>query len=496
VWIWLLLLRLAGAAHADIVFDPPRWDLDPPLLVGQGASRLVTVSNTGSQPVTVRRVTPGPGLQAALAGDHLEPGAQLRLTAMVLAPAQPGSLDSKITLGLDDGTNLDFAVAGQIVAAAPGSPLLPAEVVGGHYQPRPGDQPVTARVFYNRTCGSCAAFVKHIVEPVAAYFGPAVTIHVEDLNQPAAFAAAGQLKAAYHLDREANTYLFVGAHALAGEDIDRNLYPLLLAELQQPSARPQAPGAPPAAPAPRPRAGLPVLLVYGLGDGCNPCAFATAVFLIALLTRVGGGRRRLLAAGGAFTAAVFVTYSLLGLGVLGALGWFEGKERAAEVLRYGVAAVALGCAAGQARDVVCLRRGAPTRDLALSLPPGLLRGIHAVLRAVIRPDHSVLRLALGTAAAGCAVTLLQAPCTSQVYLTVLVALKSSPWRADLVLAVLGYNLGFVLPLLAVLALTARGLAAERLAHFARRHLALAKTALALLLTSLALWLLLAGGHHA
>ena len=54
----------------------------------------------------------------------------------------------------------------------------------------------------------------------------------------------------------------------------------------------------------------------GLLDGINPCAFATIVFFISYLSLVGRSRKEMLAAGGAFAAAVFATYLLLGMGLL------------------------------------------------------------------------------------------------------------------------------------------------------------------------------------
>ena len=54
----------------------------------------------------------------------------------------------------------------------------------------------------------------------------------------------------------------------------------------------------------------------GLLDGINPCAFATIVFFISYMSLVGRERKEMLVAGGAFAAAVFVTYLLLGMGLL------------------------------------------------------------------------------------------------------------------------------------------------------------------------------------
>lgn len=63
---------------------------------------------------------------------------------------------------------------------------------------------------------------------------------------------------------------------------------------------------------------LPVLLA-GLADGINPCAFATVVFLLSLLALVGRTRREVLITGLVFAATVFATYFAIGFGLLSVL---------------------------------------------------------------------------------------------------------------------------------------------------------------------------------
>jgi hypothetical protein len=54
----------------------------------------------------------------------------------------------------------------------------------------------------------------------------------------------------------------------------------------------------------------------GLIDGLNPCAFATIVFFVSYLAFLDRKGREVLAVGGAFALGVFVTYLLVGLGML------------------------------------------------------------------------------------------------------------------------------------------------------------------------------------
>jgi hypothetical protein len=58
------------------------------------------------------------------------------------------------------------------------------------------------------------------------------------------------------------------------------------------------------------------IILAGFINGCNPCAFATLIFFISYLTMVGRKRREIFLVGMGFSATVFVTYLLIGLGIL------------------------------------------------------------------------------------------------------------------------------------------------------------------------------------
>ena len=77
---------------------------------------------------------------------------------------------------------------------------------------------------------------------------------------------------------------------------------------------------------------VPVVLASGVADGVNPCAFALLVlFATYTLTLVNAvtsdgtpttaARHRLLGAGSLYVGAVWITYFIIGLGLLSFLGW-------------------------------------------------------------------------------------------------------------------------------------------------------------------------------
>ena len=58
------------------------------------------------------------------------------------------------------------------------------------------------------------------------------------------------------------------------------------------------------------------VVLAGLIDGVNPCAFATILFFVSYLAVSRRQRREMLLVGGAFALGVFVTYFAVGLGAM------------------------------------------------------------------------------------------------------------------------------------------------------------------------------------
>lgn len=480
----------AGAAWADVVFEPPTWSPDKPLLPATGASGQVKLVNRGAHSAQLGALRYHGAAYARTGAKELGPGEAAKVNVWVNASAAYGPIEGRIEVPVDGQPAATLRVSA-VVGHASDVGLLPREIGTGRYPARAG-RPLLVRFYYQSGCEHCAAVMREVVEPLARYFGAATKFDIGTLGDMNAYVQLQQLKDAYRVTKPALTYAFVGSHALADLTVNDDLYRLILAELEHPTPAPPLPppGTVSAQQVHQQLARLGPLAAMGLGavDGLNPCAFATIVFLIALLTRLGHRRRTLAAAGLGYAAAVFVTYTLLGLGVLRALAHVDQQLAAARALRLVVALWAAFFGVLQVRDVLRLRAGAPTRDLTAQLPTRLKQYAHALLRWSTSPRWGWLVVGLATAAAGVAVTLIEMACTSQVYVPVLMLLRSEGWQARAGRLLLSYNLGFVLPLLAVTGLAIGGVGSAALAGFARRHLAGCKLALAAMLIGLAVLL--------
>jgi cytochrome c biogenesis protein CcdA len=120
--------------------------------------------------------------------------------------------------------------------------------------------------------------------------------------------------------------------------------------------------------------------------------------------------------------------------------------------------------------------------MALRLPDWIHRRIHGAIRAGSRLRY----VALAAAGTGVVVSFLEFGCTGQVYLPTIVSVarRAGEDRALAVLYLLGYNVMFILPLVAVFLLAFFGTSSRRLTEVFRRHLAAIKFATAVLFVTL------------
>lgn len=61
---------------------------------------------------------------------------------------------------------------------------------------------------------------------------------------------------------------------------------------------------------------LPIIIAAAVVDSINPCVFGVLIFLIAFMTRMFKSPNKMLIFGLFYSAVVYVTYLLLGFGIL------------------------------------------------------------------------------------------------------------------------------------------------------------------------------------
>jgi cytochrome c biogenesis protein CcdA/glutaredoxin len=230
--------------------------------------------------------------------------------------------------------------------------------------------------------------------------------------------------------------------------------------------------------------GVLTVLGAGLIDGLNPCAFATLVFFISYLTFTGRRGRDILLVGISFALGVFLTYLLVGVGLLKivqSLSFFTALGRWIYLF---TALLCVVLAVLTFRDYFRAREGQPG-EMALKLPLNLRRRINKVIRENAQ-TRAFVAMAFVT---GFVVSLLELACTGQVYLPTIVYVMSQPELAgQAFFYLLLYCLMFILPLVVVFVLAYFGTSSEQLGQFINRHTSTIKLITGLLFVALAAWM--------
>lgn len=220
--------------------------------------------------------------------------------------------------------------------------------------------------------------------------------------------------------------------------------------------------------------GVFTVLSAGLIDGLNPCAFATLIFFISYLTFVGRKRREILLVGLGFSGAVFVTYLLIGFGVLSFIQHLSFLPTLSRVIYLITLVIALVLGGYSLYDYIQLKQGKPS-EMKLQLPDFLKKRIHQT----IREGSKSSRYFIAAVAAGFIISILEFACTGQVYLPTILFVTNIPsLRASAFSYLLLYNLMFILPLLIIFGIVYWGVTSEQLAQFLRYRASTIKLATA------------------
>ncbi|MCK9572533.1 MAG: hypothetical protein M0Q96_04575, partial [Candidatus Omnitrophica bacterium] len=229
------------------------------------------------------------------------------------------------------------------------------------------------------------------------------------------------------------------------------------------------------------------IIIAGLEDGINPCAFTVLVFFISFLIAQGYRKRELVLIGASFILSVFLTYLLIGLGIFNFLYRLKSFWLFIRGLNIAIGSFCLFLGVLAVYDFIKFKKSGLTDSLILQLPLPVKQRIHQVISFFHRksPEEKagkkapLFKLALSTCLSGFLVSLLEAVCTGQVYLpTIAFVLKSGALKLQAFAYLLLYNLMFIFPLLVIFILALAGATSGDFARFLNKHLAKIKLLMA------------------
>lgn len=204
----------------------------------------------------------------------------------------------------------------------------------------------------------------------------------------------------------------------------------------------------------------PIIIGAALLDSINPCVFGVLVFLIAVMTKIFKSANRMLLGGLIYTSVVYITYFLIGVGILKLTVSFGFS-----VIVYWIAAI-IAILAGlvEIKDFFWYGRG-----FSLQMIPGAAQRIKMYTKHMERVEkmhHSLSYIAAGLL--GIFVVLVELPCTGAPYLAILAILGQGDFATGIPLLLL-YNLIFILPLFFIIGVAYFGKSSKTLEAWRKKH---------------------------
>lgn len=186
-------------------------------------------------------------------------------------------------------------------------------------------------------------------------------------------------------------------------------------------------------------------------DSINPCAISILLLTVGFLLSLDIKRKQILTIGAVYILGIFLTYILIGLGVLSALSFF-GIPKA--ISKFGALILMTYSLLSLAEIYI------PNFPIKLAIP------------SFIKPQIASLMYKASLASVflmGVVVGIFEFPCTGGPYLTVLTLLHDQSTVVSGFFWLIYYNLVFVSPLVLILLLTANKSLHQHLTSFRHSH---------------------------
>lgn len=196
---------------------------------------------------------------------------------------------------------------------------------------------------------------------------------------------------------------------------------------------------------------LPAVIVTGLVDSVNPCAFAVILLLLAFLFTIRESRQRILQLGLVYIGMIFLVYFAIGLGLLRAVRLSSDPHfiaRAGSWILIGLGVINL------------IEYFFPRFPIKLHMPMIAGQKTNELLKKATVP---------ATVGVGVLVGLCTFPCSGGVYVSIITLLNAKTTLAWGIGYLALYNVLFVLPLIVILVGAGNRLTAKRWARWEREH---------------------------
>jgi cytochrome c biogenesis protein CcdA len=181
-------------------------------------------------------------------------------------------------------------------------------------------------------------------------------------------------------------------------------------------------------------------------DAINPCEFAILILLMATMLIDEENRKKALLTGLAFSAAIFIAYFLMGIGLFTLIRQYTLSFTGIFYKVVGILAIVIGLL--NVKDYFWYGKG-----VLMEVPQSWRPKMKSLIKGVTNP--------VGAFSVGLLVSLFLLPCTSGPYVVILGMLASKVSFAKAVFYLILYNLIFILPMLIIVFAMYWGLTPEK-----------------------------------
>ncbi len=223
---------------------------------------------------------------------------------------------------------------------------------------------------------------------------------------------------------------------------------------------------------------LPAVVVTGLLDSVNPCAFAVILLLVAFLFTIRKSRKQILGLGAIYVAVIFLVYFAIGLGILSTVRLSEDPHFVARVGSYLL--IGLGM-------LNLIEYRWPQFPIKLHMPAIAHEKVNTLLKVATVP---------ATIGVGFIVGLCTFPCSGGIYVSIITLLNAQTTYVWGLAYLTLYNFLFILPLVVILIAAGNRGTAKKWAAWEREHALRFRLWFGLIMIGLGagmLWLVIPGG---
>ena len=474
--VFFLLVVCGQTAFGEVLFSETEWALGK---VEEGVKMKLPllISNTDDSELQVSVLSTCSCLSVEPAEIVIKSGSEGSVTLVYDTTDESGEIEKYFIIrtnrpGLEKAF---FLVTASIPAEVGGEE---SEQTGASDNQTQYGASLSVDFYYSPGCRTCIRLLEKVFPRIQERTETELLINELDITDPAIFEKLQERISQLNVEVKRSPVLIVEQTLLQGEseiinDLEEVVYTLKAGGglTKSTTTAERSAGN---------RLLLAPVILAGLLDGINPCAFTTLIFLLAALTVAGKSRREVLVIGLCFTLSVLITYFLIGLGLFKALRLANSFPLIATIIRWVLFAVLVIFAALSLYDYLLIRRGR-AKDILLQLPDSLKKRIHSSVRQYSRSTA----LVSASISMGFLVSVFELACTGQVYFPTITYLVRTEGGALHYLFLVFYNLAFILPLVVVFAFAYAGVSSQTVTVLFQKHMGKVKVGTAVLFAVLA-----------